>query len=168
MRAAVIAALILGVSAYAAFAQQQEQIPDSAFGDFSRARILKINLLSPVAEAITLAYENVLTPEKSIQLTISVFSEGLVVTPEYRYYLSETYAPEGVYVAPYLRYYQFENEGILGGGLVIGRQGFYKKKITIDGFIGPSINSVNPFEESGVFFGVRAGITIGINFKRKK
>ncbi len=165
---AVVPALVLCLITCAAIAQQQEPIPAPAHAGFLRARILKINLLSPLVEALTLAYENVLNPEKSIQLTVSIIPGGFVVTPEYRYYLSETYAPQGLYVAPYLRYYQIDEEGLLGGGLVIGRQGLYKKKITIDGFLGPSVNSANPFEDEEIFFGLRAGLTLGLNLAYKK
>ncbi len=139
------------------------------YKDFRRARILKINLFSPLAEVFTMAYESVLTPEKSIQLTVSLVAEGgFIVTPEFRYYLSEMYAPRGVYVAPFLRYFQIDDQGLLGGGLIIGKQGLYKNKITINGFLGPSINTVNLFEDNDVFFGLRAGITLGINLARKQ
>lgn len=152
-----------------AMAQQAAPEPSALHAGFQRLKILKINLLSPVVNTLTVAYENVLTPEKSFQLTLSIVTEGwFVVTPEFRYYLSETAAPEGVYVAPYLRYYQVDKEGILGGGLIIGKQGLYKKKITVDGFIGPSVNSTNPFEEEEVFFGIRAGVMLGINLSHKK
>lgn len=140
----------------------------SDLSDFKRAKILKLNILSPIAETLTLAYENVLTPESSLQFTFSYISDlGFAITPEYRYYLSETPAPRGVYIAPFMRYYQLEGESIFGGGLVIGTQGLFKKKITIDGFLGPSINTVSIADEEDVVFGVRAGITVGINLVRK-
>ncbi len=146
-----------------ALAQEQ---PD--YSDFKRAKILKLNILSPIAETLTLAYESVLSPESSLQFTFSYISDlGFAITPEYRYYLSETPAPKGVYIAPFLRYYQIEGESVFGGGLVIGSQGFFKKKITIDGFLGPSINAVSIPDEEEVIFGVRAGITVGINLVRK-
>jgi hypothetical protein len=154
-------------------ATQAQTAGQDKITDFHRAKILKFNIFSPVVETVTLAYENVLSPEKSFQLTLSFFEFGFVVTPEYRFYLSETAAPTGVYVAPYLRYYQlddneFETNSIFGGGVVIGTQRLYKQKITIDAFIGPSASSINPFEEEEISFGIRAGLTLGINLSAKK
>ncbi|MDW8330884.1 MAG: hypothetical protein RMK43_04475 [Cyclobacteriaceae bacterium] len=145
--------------------QSQSDIPD-----FRRAKVLKLNILSPVVETITLAYENVLTPEKSLQLTVSFImgAGGFVITPEFRYYISETPAPQGVYLAPFLRYYQLEGGGILGGGLVLGKQAIFKNKITVDGFFGPSVNTIDVIDENEVIFGLRAGVTIGINLARTR
>lgn len=155
--------LVLMLLSQVALAQEQ---PD--YSDFKRAKILKLNILSPIAETLTLAYENVLSPESSLQFTISYISDlGFAITPEYRYYLSETPAPKGVYIAPFVRYYQIEGQSIFGGGLVIGTQGFFKKKITIDGFLGPSFNAISIPDEEEITFGVRAGITVGINLVRK-
>lgn len=92
----------------------------------------------------------------------------MVVTTEYRYYLSETYAPQGVYLAPFLRYYQIDDFSILGGGLIIGKQVLFKDKVTIDYFLGPSINGYNFDGENDAYFGVRAGITIGLKVNRKQ
>lgn len=145
--------------------QSQDGTPD-----FRRAKILKLNILSPVVETITLAYENVLTPEKSLQVTFSLITAegGFAITPEFRYYISETLAPQGVYLAPFLRYYQLGDGGILGGGLVLGKQAIFKNKITIDGFFGPSVNTLDVIDENEVIFGIRAGVTIGINLVRAR
>jgi len=126
---------------------------------------------------------------------------GFGITPEYRYYLSDE-VMNGFYVAPFLRYqsltmklddyrsYYYDVNGnyvptssspkatlsTIGGGLLIGYQRVFKKRITFDSFIGPSFNSgsikvksgganENVFE-TGSFdgFGVRLGITLGVAF----
>ncbi|MBX2945547.1 MAG: hypothetical protein KF725_06915 [Cyclobacteriaceae bacterium] len=131
---------------------------------FFRAKLFKVNLLSPIAQTFSGAFESVLSPEKSIQVAVFINEVGFGVTPEYRYYLSSTSAPQGVYIAPFVRYQQLDGfDATFGGGLVIGKQNFYKKKISIDAYFGPSYNTF-VFDE--VFkFGIRAGIMIGLNVK---
>ncbi|MBX2969347.1 MAG: hypothetical protein KF803_08240 [Cyclobacteriaceae bacterium] len=133
---------------------------------FVRARIIKFNLLSPIAETFSGAYENVFSPETSLQISVFINAYGFGVTPEYRFYLSATPAPSGVYIAPFLRYFEVDGyDATFGGGLVIGKQNLYKNKITIDAFFGPSYNT---FVIDEVFkFGLRAGITVGFNVKSR-
>jgi hypothetical protein len=63
----------------------------------------------------------------------------------------------------------------IGGGVIIGRQWVFKKKITLDLFIGPSYNSgtvkakdnaTSSDFSTGAFdgFGVRTGLTFGLAF----
>lgn len=147
------------------------QNPDAPFrfdSTFVRARIVKVNLLSPIAETFSGAYENVLSPETSLQISVFINAYGFGVTPEYRYYLSATPAPQGVYIAPFLRYFEVDgDEATFGGGLVIGKQSIFKNKVSVDAFFGPSYNT---FVVDELFeFGLRAGITLGliVNSKRK-
>lgn len=157
--------LIIFIIYVAGLAQTKPVAPvDSTF---FRAKLLKINLLSPIAQTFSGAYENVLGPEKSIQIAVFINEIGFGVTPEYRYYLSSAPAPQGVYIAPFIRYQQLDGyDATFGGGLVIGKQNFYKKKISIDAYFGPSYNTFI-FDE--VFkFGIRAGIMIGLNVKSPK
>lgn len=137
--------------------------------DYFKVRIIKINLLSPVVRTFTGAYEVSINRETSIQLTASLSYFGYFITPEYRIYLSDTPAPEGFYIAPFLRYMNFrdEAEAQLGGGLVVGKQGFFKKKVTIDAFLGPTYKTFL-LDEQLTDFGVRAGITVGLNVARRK
>jgi hypothetical protein len=163
MRLSILLVIVLSQMLFA----QKNSDPIKFDSTFVRARIIKFNLLSPIAQTFSGAYENVLSPETSLQISIFINAYGFGVTPEYRYYLSETPAPRGIYIAPFLRYQEIDGyESTFGGGLVIGKQQIFKNKISIDAFFGPSYNT---FVVDEVFaFGLRAGITIGfiINSKR--
>ena len=123
---------------------------------------------------------------------------GLTIIPEYRFYLSESHAaPEGFYVAPFVRYRNFKfqsanstlydangnpytstSEATLsafGAGVLVGHQWLFKKRFSLDTFIGPSYdgsslsyntNNGGTVGSTGVFkgFGVRAGLTFGLAF----
>lgn len=157
------------------------------------SNIFKMNLFSPLVRTGSFFYERVLNEEISLQFGVfytgaSVFNtkfRGLGLTPELRYYLSESRpAPAGVYVAPYARYQsfsitseEFETSEAkwsgIGGGLLVGYQTMLKK-ITLEGFIGPSYTSGDIKITSGdeedfdisFFdgFGVRFGFTVGLAF----
>jgi hypothetical protein len=121
---------------------------------------------------------------------------GFALTPEYRLYLSESKpALKGFYLGPFLRYQnltltaQEEYAGIdgggtvegkaslnaFGGGMVAGYQFLFKKRFTLDAFLGPSYNGgslkvtsgdASQTFDAGAFsgFGVRSGITFGVAF----
>jgi hypothetical protein len=134
---------------------------DSAY---FKVRILKLNLFSPLIEAFGIGYEVSTSPSSSIQVNGLFGNRGFLITPEYRYYLSETPTPKGVFVAPFVNYGNADGDDIFGGGLVIGYQNFFKKKITIDVFFGPSYQMGTYFDQ-GQFL-VRGGIFIGLNLRK--
>lgn len=127
---------------------------------------LKFNLLSPAVRTLSVAVEQRVSENSTVQLGFFTGKirtgtdddrnelDGWGLTPEYRYYLSATPAPKGFYVAPFLRYEKFNftttenntvggptvNKGTLtgfGGGIVFGRQWVFKEHVTLDMFIGP-------------------------------
>jgi Protein of unknown function (DUF3575) len=125
---------------------------------FAQKSALKINLLSPVARTLNLAFEQTISENSSLQLGFyytgakasDVKLRGYGITPEFRYYLSSTPAPAGFYIAPFLRYSSYTlsapdgngqtDEATLsnfGGGLVVGKQWLFKERVTLDMFIGP-------------------------------
>lgn len=160
--------------------------------------IIKINILSPIASTASLFYERGLNENSSLQLglfytNVSIIDtkiRGFGITPEYRYYLSEKGNMQGFFVAPFLRYQNFQltSEVTLfnaqednatfsgiGGGLLIGGQWIFKKRISLDLWGGPSYsggniklegNSTEDDFSTGPFsgFGLRAGITLGVAF----
>jgi hypothetical protein len=154
---------------------------------------IKINLLSPVARTLNLAYEHAINANGSFQLGFYYSGvkvsdtklSGWGITPEYRFYLSSTPAPNGFYVAPFIRYSSYTaqdhtdntiNKATVtqfGGGAVVGRQWVFKERVTFDMFIGPKYqnSSVKVTSGSDSFsgslfnnFGIRGGITLGIAF----
>lgn len=106
--------------------------------------------------------------KKAIQLTVNICGSGFGVTPEFRFYLSESFSPKGVFIAPSLRYMVHEDQSLAGDGLVIGTQALFKHKITIDAFLEPSFNTDDYFEKTETFFGLRAGVTVGVVLNRLK
>jgi hypothetical protein len=119
--------------------------------------------------------------------------KGYAITPEFRYYLSSTEAPRGFFVAPFIRYRhsdafaRIQRDGrtieadadlsTLGAGIMIGGQWIFGKHISMDMFMGPSLNArftkvrtpeveERDFPIPNLFgpFGFRAGITIGVAF----
>jgi hypothetical protein len=164
---------------------------------------LKVNLLSPLFKTGSFFYEHKLNDASSLQLGGLVTYWGLgdtkisgfAITPEYRRYLSnDQQALEGFYVAPFVRY---QNLGLslqtstddgtaatakatlhtLGGGVVVGHQWVYRKRVTLDTFFGPSYNSnvakikASSGEASESFdlgffqgFSLRTGVTLGVAF----
>jgi len=124
---------------------------------------------------------------------------GFALTPEYRFYLSEKKTGlEGFYLGPYVRYQNLtlKNEteiaypdedgnlssmsgkaalNTLGGGVVAGYQLQFKKRFTLDTFLGPSYNGgqikVTAGGDNQTFstdaftgFGIRTGVTFGVAF----
>jgi hypothetical protein len=162
---------------------------------------LKVNLLSPLVKTGSFFYEHKLNDASSLQLGGLVTYWGLgdtkisgfAITPEYRRYLSnDKQALEGFYVAPFARY---QNLGLslqtstddgttakatvhtIGGGVVVGHQWVFRRRITLDTFFGPSYNSnvtklkASSGEASESFdlgsfqgFGLRTGVTLGVAF----
>ena len=89
-------------------------------------------------------------------------TSGFSITPEYRFYLSEKHAaPEGFYVAPYMRFQHLSatidyNSGLgyptqsyeanlnaFGLGVVVGKHWIFKKRFSIDLFVGPGYTFTN-------------------------
>jgi hypothetical protein len=160
--------------------------------------IIKINILSPIASTASLFYERGLNETSSLQLGLFYTGasvedtkiRGFGITPEFRYYLSEKGNMQGFFVAPFLRYQNFqltdeasntnneENKATfnsIGGGLLIGGQWIFKKRISLDLWGGPSYSGGNLKVDgdgteddfsTGLFngFGLRAGVTLGVAF----
>jgi len=151
--------------------------------------VIKINIFSPIVKTFNIQFEHKLKADQSFQLgffytgvsSSNTDFRGFGITPEYRFYLSDTEAPAGVYIAPFVRYqsYTLTNGGdkgtlsLFGGGVIIGKQWIFKKKIAMDLFIGPSYSSGsvkvtqgNDNFSTGIFdgFGLRAGLCLGYAF----
>ncbi len=160
--------------------------------------IIKINLFSPVVSTASLFYERALNENSSLQLGLFYTGasidgtkiRGFGITPEYRFYLSEKGNMQGFFVAPFVRYQNFqltteidefnteEDKATfngIGGGLLIGGQWIFKKRISLDIWAGPSYTAGDIKLESdsseddfstGLFsgFGARAGLTLGVAF----
>ena len=169
----------------------------------AQTNALKVNLLSPLFKTGSFFYEHKLNEASSLQLGGLVTYWGLgdtkisgfAITPEYRRYLSnEKQALAGFYVAPFVRY---QNLGLslqtttddgteatakatlstIGGGVVVGHQWVFQRRITLDTFFGPSYNSnftrmkarsgdASASFDVGSFqgFSLRTGITLGVAF----
>jgi hypothetical protein len=127
----------------------------------------KINLLSPLYSNLSLSYQYLITPFRSIQLTASYMDfndfvtygnaddlrvTGFSITPEYRINFSG-YGLNGFYVGPFLRYMDYkktvdynelyttvmENSSFksAGIGFNIGKQFIIKNTVLVDLFAGP-------------------------------
>ena len=164
--------------------------------------LIKINPLSLIAATGSIAYERVINEQMSAQLgfLLTRYSgsitggrtlSGFAVTPEFRYYLTGS-APEVFFVAPFLRYRRTSLSGDVtvqgrtfegtlqmnnfGGGVLIGGQFVLGERISLEGFIGPTVTGRSyEFTEnttegdydvpnffSPVWF--RTGITVGFLF----
>lgn len=165
---------------------------------------LKINIFSPLVKTGSFFFEHKVSEHRSLQLgglftawsTGNTSIKGFALTPEYRLYLSDSKpALEGFYFAPFLRYQNLtltvkdefylpggsgtlESKAALntyGGGVLAGYQMLFKKRFTLDAFLGPSYNAgevkltagnvdqtFNPGPFAG--FGLRSGVTFGVAF----
>lgn len=169
----------------------------------AQTNALKVNLLSPLFRTGSFFYEHKLNEASSLQLgglvTYRSLGDtkvsGFAFTPEYRRYLSNgQQALEGFYVAPFLRYQQLglshtstQDDGTtliakatlstIGGGVVVGHQWVYRRRVTLDTFLGPSYNANAvklKMSENGTAatldvssfngFSLRTGITLGVAF----
>ena len=170
----------------------------------AQTNALKVNILSPLAKTGSFFYEHQVSGHQSVQLgglfTAWSFDDtkitGFALTPEYRVYLSESKpALEGFYFGPFVRYQNLtltvaedypstggsstvEGKASLntyGGGVVAGYQCLFKKRFTLDAFLGPSYNGgslkvtagdASQTFDAGTFtgFGLRSGITFGVAF----
>jgi hypothetical protein len=169
-----------------------------------RHNILKINFISPLAATISGFYERVITERMSAQLGVQYTGysgfitdneklRGFAITPEFRYYVTQaTPAPNGIYVAPFLRYrntslagdIEYQDRKLdgkieirsIGGGMLVGGQYLIGDRVSIEGYIGPTISGQTfkategstkkdysiPNFFSPVWF--RSGFTVGIAF----
>jgi hypothetical protein len=134
--------------------------------DAEYRNVIKINPLSLIAATGSFAYERVINERMSGQLGLQFTSysgwvtggrplKGFAVTPEFRYFLTGS-APKGFFLAPFLRYRQSSITGEItaggrnfngkvdinnfGGGVLIGGQYILGQRVSIEGFIGPTIN----------------------------
>jgi hypothetical protein len=165
---------------------------------------LKVNIFSPIFKTGSFFFEHQVSEHRSLQLgglftawgSGSTSITGFALTPEYRFYLSDNKpALEGFYFAPFLRYqsltlktkYEYvsidgggtlESKASLntyGGGVLAGYQCLFKKRFTLDAFMGPAYNggevkltsgdasqTFNPGPFAG--FGLRSGVTFGVAF----
>lgn len=165
----------------------------------AQTNAFKINIFSPLVRTGSFFFEHKVSEHSSAQLgaLFTAWSvgetriSGFALTPEYRFYLSEKPALEGFYFAPFLRYQNLslteptgyassarDDKATLstfGGGMLAGYQLLFKRRFTLDGFLGPSYNGGSLKVESensqttfdvGTFqgFGLRAGVTFGVAF----
>lgn len=163
--------------------------------------VLKLNILSPVIGVISLQYEKPIDRHSSHQYGLFIFTGqtfgstiplgGIGLTYDYRFYLTSE-NQTGFYVQPYGRYQYFyftnsvtrarsgtptirkeDQINVYGGGLVLGRQWVFFKKLTLDIYLGPMFNTnsnsmrINPKNFSPFFYGFyyRSGVTLGFRFK---
>lgn len=164
----------------------------------AQTQALKVNILSPLVNTGSFFYEHQVGEHRSLQLgglftawsTGNTKIRGFALTPEYRFYLSDSKpALEGFYFAPFVRYQNLTltvtdeyspdkaeaSLNTFGGGLLAGYQVVFKKRFTLDGFLGPSYNggslkvtmgNASETFDAGAFkgFGIRTGVTFGIAF----
>ena len=131
---------------------QEEPIP-------SKKNVLKLDIVWILGEAFNFSYERILNEESSLQLGLVFGNGGGLGTISYRYYLSDDPAPKGVHISPMIGLGSMEEFGFIGG-LMIGKQGYYKQKITLDAFIGPAYLTGGG-DGAFTLFG---GVTVGIAF----
>lgn len=125
----------------------------------SKKNVLKLDIIWILGEAFNFSYERVLTDESSLQFGVIFGNGGGLGTVSYRYYLSDTPAPKGIHISPMVGLGSMENFGFIGG-LMIGKQGYFKQKITLDAFIGPAYLTGGG-DGAFTLFG---GVTVGIAF----
>lgn len=179
----------------------------SATAASAQSTVVKVNIFSPLVKTGSFFVEHQVGEHGSVQLgglfttwgSGDTRLRGYAFTPEYRFYLAEGKpALQGFYVAPYLRYqhlqatadYQSEDAqgnatteqaratlNTFGGGVVVGHQWIFRRRISLDAFLGPSYNqgplrvedtssSTNENFNVSAFqgFGVRTGVTFGVAF----
>ena len=128
--------------------------------------IIKIDLFSPVYRSFFGYYERVLSPESSMQFGLLASGSFTLVTGGYRFYLSDTPAPKGVYVSPTIAMGAAESgsyhnrEVVFGAALLVGTQGLFRQKITIEANLGPAWIH----DSDGGHFIIFGGIVIGVAF----
>lgn len=137
-----------------AFAQEQY---NTSVGD--KKNIFKLNMVSPVLSSLSLAYERVINPAQSFQVSIFVQNQnsdagyyyadklvGFGIIPELRYYLSERKdAPAGFFIAPFLSYRHYAAD-----------------------YQDYDYNSQTYTDRSATFDGIGVGITVGGQWIFKK
>lgn len=180
--------------------------PKSSFAQDGKKNVIKTNILSPIVGSYNFFYERAIGEKTSIQLGFGFTSleilgtklSGFRITPEFRYYPSSNkQAPKGFYIAPFGNYQSLSlttsasvagvasAEGkatltTIGGGLDIGYQWLFGDVVSLDLFLGPSVNSgsvkveasssASGFTESNFStgsangFGLRFGLSLGIAF----
>ncbi len=166
--------------------------------------VIKINIPSLAVGTGSFFYERAINEQMSLQLGVSytnisnetilnVRYKGFAITPEFRYYFSSVEAPRGFYVAPFARYRRSDLTGEIkrdgqdfpanaklsayGAGVMIGGQWIAGKHVSLEAFVGPSLNarSINvttpnvtekefPIPNILGVLGLRAGITVGFAF----
>lgn len=179
----------------------------SASAASAQSTVIKANIFSPLVKTGSFFVEHQVGAHSSIQLgglftkwggdntTLS----GFALTPEYRLYLSANKpALQGFYVGPFMRYQNLTLSSLyeslddngnlttdkaeaalntLGGGVVVGHQWLFKRRFSLDMFLGPSYNGgtikvkdsgsgTTASFDAGVFngFGIRSGVTFGLAF----
>jgi hypothetical protein len=124
-----------------------------------KKNILKLDLIWIVGESVFLSYERVLSEDASLQFGLMFGSAMNLGTASYRYYLSETAAPKGIFVSPIVGLGAID-EPVVGAGLMVGSQAYFKNKITLDAYLGPAYGSEGG-DGGFIFFG---GLSIGVAF----
>lgn len=169
----------------------------------AQTNALKVNIFSPLVRTGSFFFEHKVSDHNSLQIggLFTAWSadntriSGFALTPEYRFYLSESKpALEGFYFAPFVRYQNLTLTAVdgyedldghvsdgkatlntFGGGVLAGYQFMFKKRFTLDAFLGPSYNggtlkitagNASQSFDAGTFqgFGLRSGVTFGVAF----
>jgi hypothetical protein len=127
---------------------------------------LKLNILSPIYSNLSISYQHLLNPFRSIQVTAAYMDfndyvnqnndnlrvQGFSITPEYRMNFNG-YGLNGFYAGPFLRYMDYQktydngsnfypatensNFKSVGLGFNIGHQFIIKNTVLVDLFAGP-------------------------------
>jgi hypothetical protein len=114
-----------------------------AAGAFAQKNVVKLNFVGAFLGSYTLAYERVISPKASLQLSVGYRTysytlqdfkysyTGPTVVGELRYYITNKSmeAPKGLYVAPFVRYGTY-NWKIVDDGSIDGIPGYYNCKYT--------------------------------------
>jgi hypothetical protein len=139
------------------------QAQDQPVNAIIKRNLIKFSLVSPIINSFSMAYERVLNPNNSFQVTMFYAGNGSLdanggfgITPEMRLYLSERReAPYGFFVAPFATYQHFSLEdsffdfgtgasatergtsNLFGLGVIVGGQWVFKNRVSIDIWGGP-------------------------------
>lgn len=151
-RISIITLLIFSFVFIQAHAQEEEvAIPNY--------NVVKLDIVWILGENFYFSYERILSEESSLQFGLLAGDSRVVGSFSYRYYLSEAPAPKGPFIAPIVGLGGADGV-VFGAGLLIGSQGYFKQKITLDAYIGPIYGT----DGSNSGFTIFGGVNVGIAF----
>lgn len=115
------------------FSVQSQEMPIDPLN--GKKNVLKLNLISPMANTLSLSYERSLGKSETFHLTFNYYGDsftfdneinyGFGIIPELRFYLSEKKnAPAGFFAGPYLSYNNV-NLQVYSSSVEISSQGSY-------------------------------------------